>query len=175
MSRGMAPGLSKQFPFNWLGVWTLGQLGYQIGNFKVGQWFSRWWFLIIFSFHPYLSKIPISTNLFLEMGWFNHQLDATSNPPTGLFFFLQPQTTLAEDFSCTLRSPRWSNREVKTGRGGGFVAGFCGGFFRGSQQIHLGAVVGRCGGNSIFKMGGDWSDGIERWWKMFPRKLFGNM
>ena len=32
---------------------------------------TRWWFQIFFSFHPYLGKIPILTNIF-GMGW-NHQ------------------------------------------------------------------------------------------------------
>ena len=27
----------------------------------------------LFHFHPYLGKIPISTNIF-QLGWFNHQL-----------------------------------------------------------------------------------------------------
>ena len=34
---------------------------------------TRWWFKCFFSFHPYLGKIPILTNIF-QMGW-NHQLD----------------------------------------------------------------------------------------------------
>ena len=36
---------------------TKEQLGYQIGNFEVGQWFSRWVVSNIFDFHPYLGKI----------------------------------------------------------------------------------------------------------------------
>ena len=34
---------------------------------------TRWWFLDMLYFHPYLGKIPIVTNMF-QMGW-NHQLD----------------------------------------------------------------------------------------------------
>ena len=34
---------------------------------------SRWWFQQIFSFHPYLGKIPILTNIF-QIDW-NHQTD----------------------------------------------------------------------------------------------------
>ncbi len=77
---------------------------------------SRWWFQIIF-FH----EDSHLDNYFFQTGWFNHQLDVTSNPPTGPLF-LQPSSHLScgnispwnfQDFSCTLRSPRWSNREVE--------------------------------------------------------------
>ena len=50
----------------------IGRLIYIYKTFRLSL-ISRWWFQQIFSFHPYLGKIPILTNIF-QIDW-NHQTD----------------------------------------------------------------------------------------------------
>ena len=42
-----------------------------------GSWYTRWWFQIIFYFHPYLGKISNLTNIFHMGGSTTNQMKCT--------------------------------------------------------------------------------------------------
>ena len=54
-------------------VKSKGILPKMVEKFSLNR-FTRWLVSNIFHFHPYLGKIPILTSIFVQLGWFNHQL-----------------------------------------------------------------------------------------------------
>ena len=89
-------------------------------------------------------KNPILTSIFFWK-WVGEKPPTrliTSNPPTLGCFFLQQQTTK----KLRISHAHYDHLDEATVR----RFHVCGGFFRGSQQIHLRAVVWRCGGGQVW-------------------------